>query len=230
MPRLSRSALAVAAASATMALGPVPVASAAPVMPAQATDDCLAQGKVWLVVQDSSGKMLADTCTDVAASGEKLLTGAGLQFTKDAKGQMICTIAGEPATCPTKFDGNFWHYYTAGKDGKWVFSQVGANESKPKAGTMEGWCYGKECTPGKAGQSAPTPSATPTPAAAPASDDKQSPWAWLLLPLALVALGAWYLSRRNRKPAAAPVQHEAVRHDGGQHDSGAHAAPRDERH
>ncbi|MGO4958266.1 hypothetical protein ACTQ49_13525 [Luteococcus sp. Sow4_B9] len=149
--------LATKIASTTAAVALLGLAPAAPALalaeapartlPASQVDDCLSGGKVWLVVQDSKETKLVDKCVDVAPTGEELLTKAGVTIGKDKSGQMICTMEGEPATCPASFDGNFWHYYTAEQGGQWTFSQVGANQSKPKPGTLEGWCYGKECTP-----------------------------------------------------------------------------------
>ncbi|WP_420174586.1 hypothetical protein [Luteococcus sp. OSA5] len=205
LPRLVATAL----AAGTIALAPAAPAlaqvdSPARPMPANQTDDCLEQGKVWLVVQDSKKELLVDKCVEVAETGEKLLSEAGVKTTKDAKGQMICTIEGEPQTCPAAFDGNYWHYYTAQKGGKWTYSQVGADQSKPKAGTLEGWCYGKECTPAMPQQGAASASATDSASTTPGAqkdDVKKSsdPIVSLVVAAIVVGLLAAYFTAKRRK-------------------------------
>ncbi|MEL4358140.1 MULTISPECIES: hypothetical protein [unclassified Luteococcus] len=214
----ARQLVATGAAAATLSLAPLAAVAAplpsdaahapARVLPANQTTDCLDQGKVWLVVQSSKGELMVNKCVEKAASGTELLTSAGVKITKDPKTQMICAMDGEPAACPAKFDGNYWQYYTATKGGKWTFSQVGADQSKPKAGTLEGWCYGKQCTPtmpaldGAAG-TASTSAAPSSPAStAPAQEagKKDTPWATIgVVALLLCAGAAAFLASRRKK-------------------------------
>lgn len=206
MPTTSATLLASAAAALTLSLAPAAAfaADAAParVMPADAVSDCSSQGKVWLVIQDAKGEALVDKCVETAATGEALLTQAGVKTTKDAKGQFICAIEGEPAVCPTKFDGNYWHYYTAAKPGAWTFSQKGADQSKPTAGGMEGWCYGKECTPAKPGTSAAaSAAASPSASAAPAAEEKKGSGMAVTLGVVvglLAFVGAYFALKRKK--------------------------------
>ncbi len=203
VPTTSAKLLASAAAALTFSLAPgaALAADAAParVMPADAVSDCSSQGKVWLVVQDSKGKALVDKCVETAATGSELLTKADVKTTLDPKTKMICTMEGEPAACPTKFDGNYWHYYTAAKPGTWAFSQKGADQAKPVAGGAEGWCYGRECTPAKPGT---TPAATATPSAAPAADEKKSNKGTITTVLVAAIVGglvaAFYVAKRKK--------------------------------
>ncbi|MEL4505089.1 hypothetical protein AAEX63_09690 [Luteococcus sp. H138] len=214
----ARQLVATGAAAATLSLTPLAAVGAplpsdvahapARILPANETSDCLDQGKIWLVVQSSKGDLMINKCVDVAPTGTELLTKAGVKITKDAKGQMICAMEGEPAKCPAKFDGNFWQYYTATKGGKWTFSQLGSDQSKPKAGTLEGWCYGAKCTPtmpaldaaaGTASTSA-APSAPASAAPAQKADKKGTPWATIgVVALLLCAGVAAFLASRRKK-------------------------------
>ncbi|MFT8395418.1 hypothetical protein [Propionibacterium sp.] len=120
---------------------------------------CTDAGKVWLVVSTDTSKVLANECVDNPATGTAALQAANLNITRDPKGQFICTIGDYPETCPTTYD-KFWHYYHATPGGTWQFYQVGSDSSKPEAGSVEGWCYGSDCTPqGAQGISAPASSA-----------------------------------------------------------------------
>lgn len=122
-------------------------------------DECTNAGKVWLVVSTDSDKVLANQCVGNPTTGTAALQAANLAIARDAKGQFICTIGDYPETCPTTYD-KFWHYYHATPGGTWQFYQVGSDSSKPEAGSVEGWCYGSDCTPqGAQGISAPASSA-----------------------------------------------------------------------
>ncbi|GAA1388902.1 hypothetical protein [Luteococcus peritonei] len=195
-----RTALATTAALAALASAPL-AAQAAPMNDAT---DCLDQGKVWLAIQDSKGELLVNRCVEKAATGSQLLTDAGVKVTKDAKG-FVCAMEGEPATCPAKFDGNYWHYWLGTKDGGWKMSEKGADNSVPAAGTLEGWCYGKECSmPAVASLPAATDaSASPSASAeatAPAGESKGTPWGVIttVAVLALAAIAGLVLARRRK--------------------------------
>lgn len=122
-------------------------------------DQCTGAGKVWLVVSTDSDKVLANQCVGNPATGTAALQAANLAIGRDAKGQFICTIGDYPQTCPTSYD-KFWHYYHATAGGSWEFYQVGADSSTPESGSIEGWCFGSDCTPkGAQGISAPASSA-----------------------------------------------------------------------
>lgn len=201
----------VSLAPATLPAQAAPLSQPAPakVMPANTVTDCLGSGKVWLVVQDSKGQLMHNQCVAKGATGESLLKEAGVKLTYDSKTKMICAMDSEPASCPTTFDGNYWQYYTATKGGKWTYATKGASQSVPKAGTLEGWCYGSKCTPtmpsltADVAETTGSASATPSAAAstAPATDQKKSShtgaWVAGLVVLVLAAAGA-VLARRRR--------------------------------
>lgn len=102
---------------------------------------CLTQGQVLVLVVDETGKQLALKCADRPTSGEDALTKSGVPFTKTPGQPMICTISSVPRTCPTKFDGRYWSYWTGVPGKPWTFATKGPAETKPAAGTVEGWCH-----------------------------------------------------------------------------------------
>jgi len=210
-----RTVMASSLAAATLALAPLASASlvsaplvqatlavAAP-MPANDATDCLDQGKIWLAIQNSKKELLVNKCVEKAATGSQVLIDAGVKTTKDAKG-FICAMEGEPAVCPTKFDGNYWHYYQGTADAGWKMSEKGADQSAPAAGTLEGWCYGKECAlPAVAQLPAATDAAaaSASPEASSTSNDaKSTPWGLIttVAVVALAAVAALVLARRRK--------------------------------
>ncbi|GAB2472469.1 hypothetical protein [Xylanimonas ulmi] len=118
---------------------------------------CTTAGDVWLVVGAEDGTVLADECVGTPQTGTAALEAAGLEIARDANG-LICAIGGEPAACPTTFDGRFWQYYSAVPDGQWQFATTGSDDAVPAPGSIEGWCYGDVCAPPKiAGVTEPDP-------------------------------------------------------------------------
>lgn len=124
--------------------------------------DCTSQGKVWLVVQTDQDKTLANQCVGTPATGTAALEAANVSIGRSADGKMICTLGDYPNPCPTTFTGAYWQYYTATSNGSWTYSDKGADDSAPKAGSIEGWCYGASCTPKVDGVQAPSSSAAST--------------------------------------------------------------------
>ena len=120
---------------------------------AQAIGNCLKANKVWVFVITAEDKVLANQCVSSPASGADALKKAGVAVQKSKTG-LICTMNDHPATCPKSFNGQYWAYYHASKAGAtWDFSQKSADQYKPTAGSIEGWCYNKpktkSCTPPK---------------------------------------------------------------------------------
>lgn len=111
---------------------------------------CLQSGQVWLYVVDVDGTVVANQCVGTPPTGEAALQAANVAIGHD-KGGFICSLGGRPNPCPASFDGSFWNYWHASAGDPWVFSPKGANEWKPKPGSIEGWCRNsketKRCTP-----------------------------------------------------------------------------------
>lgn len=107
---------------------------------ANAVGACLDDDQVWLVVVDDEGNVLANQCVGTPESGEAALDTAGLERTVDSDG-FICAIGNHPDPCPETFTGQYWGYYTAAAGEQWGYYEVGADQSEPQPGTIEGWCY-----------------------------------------------------------------------------------------
>lgn len=111
---------------------------------------CLQSGQVWLYIVDVDGTVVANQCVGTPSNGEAALQAANVAIGRD-KGGFICSLGGRPDPCPASFDGSFWNYWHASTGQPWVFSPKGANEWKPKPGSIEGWCRNsketKRCTP-----------------------------------------------------------------------------------
>ncbi|MSS46094.1 hypothetical protein FYJ43_08610 [Cutibacterium sp. WCA-380-WT-3A] len=120
---------------------------------AKAIDDCLKADNVWVFVITEDETVLSNQCVDSPASGAEALDKAGVTVQNNKTG-LICTMNDHPATCPKTFTGQYWAYYHAsGAGAPWEYSQKGADQYKPAAGSIEGWCYNKpktkSCTPPK---------------------------------------------------------------------------------
>jgi len=227
MSHLTRFAVAGFAAALLLAVSPAiahadtmapPSASgsAAPVSldanatpPSGAVANCLDSGSVWLVAITDQGQTLANACVGTPASGTDALTAAGVGIGRDSKG-MMCALGGYPNPCPAVFDGRFWQYYTGSVDTKkWDFYQVGSDDSKPAAGTIEGWCYGETCTPPDialllAGNGQTPAPAGSSPSSAPVTASAKSNSPWLALGLGLVVVAALVLIAIVRSRRDAP--------------------------
>ncbi|WP_418058816.1 hypothetical protein [Pimelobacter simplex] len=102
---------------------------------------CLADGDVWLHVELDRDHVLRSECVGRPATGLEALAAADVQTTEH-KGGYLCTLAREPQTCPSSFNGRYWQYaHAAGADAPWRYSRLGAAEHRPAGGDIEGWCY-----------------------------------------------------------------------------------------
>lgn len=161
-------------------LGVAPAALAAPAtdslparaLPATTPKDCLAAGKVWVYVTYSDGSVLANTCVTEHSTGLAALKAAGVTTGKDSKG-FVCSLDQHPNPCPKAFNGQYWNYYSSTDGKKFTYYQTGADASKPKAGSIEAWCYNKKseksCTPPTLSLTADVPEAGSSSPAAGAS-------------------------------------------------------------
>src|SRR5699024_4178224 len=72
-------------------------------------------------------------------SGRAALEAAGFTPTDSTPG-MICAINSRPDPCPKEFTGAYWSYWY-GEDGEWTASEVGADDTDPAPGEVQGWRY-----------------------------------------------------------------------------------------
>jgi len=117
--------------------------------PVGAVQDCLDGGDVWLVVVTETGDALANGCIGRPATGKDALLHTGLSIGRDASG-FICALGGHPDPCPKSFEaagGAYWQYYTGSATSPWTYATEGPDTLHPAGGTLQGWCYGTECTP-----------------------------------------------------------------------------------
>ena len=126
-----------------------PPATATDAPAAPAWTDCTDQGGVFVVVTSEDGTSIGG-CAGQAASGTAALEAIGVTITRDAT-NFICALNNYPDPCPATFTGKYWQYYQASAAdataGNWAYATVGPDDTKPAAGSVEGWCYGDECLP-----------------------------------------------------------------------------------
>lgn len=174
---------AVGAAALFGAMLAVPVGAVA--APAPAGEACVGDEGVTVVVDftDLGGEIEVACAEGAPDSGREALEAAG--FTpEDSEPGMICTIDDQPDPCPEEFDGNFWSYWHAEAGGDWESYMVGADESEPAPGEIEGWRYstgeeGPQITPAAllgedAGEDGDTGASEDADTGAPAETDDSS--------------------------------------------------------
>ncbi len=182
-----------------LALLPAGTAAAAAAQDKSSTvTACLLAKRTWLHVQTETGEVLRSECVGTPANGLAALANAKVATTK-AKGGYLCTLAGHPKKCPTRFAGQYWQYWTAATVGApWVHSPVGPAKQELSGGTIEGWCYNeakqKYC-------SLPDLQAGERPAErvdlASAQTGARGYWPIAVAVLALAATGLWVRRRRD---------------------------------
>lgn len=104
---------------------------------AQAADACLAAKNVWVLVEDEAGTQSGGCATEFG-TGLQALRSAGFTVTGDS---FITAINGHPASPSGTYYWSYWSGTTAGDDIAWSFSQVGASQSTPVPGTVQGWHF-----------------------------------------------------------------------------------------
>lgn len=80
----------------------------------------------------------------------------------------VCRIDGLPGVdqqdCVGMPPANaYWSYWTASRGGSWTYSAVGAKDSHPVQGTVQGWAFGNAHPPSVPPPAAPQPTSAPTP-------------------------------------------------------------------
>lgn len=100
---------------------------------------CLAARNVWVVVERDTG-LQSGGCATRFATGLEALHSAGFATTGDG---FIRTIGGHPTGDAGEM---YWSYWQAnrpssGTVGRWTYSQLGASQSTPEPGSVEGWRF-----------------------------------------------------------------------------------------
>ena len=177
-------------------------------------EECTSNGGVWVVVANEDWTRAG--CATNPTSGEDALKQAGFDVQYDGSG-FLCQISGFPAECPkTPAMDAYWSYWQAEPEGEaftaWHYATTGPIDSRPAAGTLEGWWFsdgsetpqlptylpgGATAAPGApasaSGSHEPIPSASasatadvpePTPAPAPAQSSGMI--GWIILGAALM--------------------------------------------
>lgn len=125
------------AALCALALGLI-VGAPTPAHAATDAGKCLAEGNVLVVVQADTGPAKTG-CATKFSTGMQALTSAGFSV-EDLSG-FVCRIDGAPGEC--SYDTVWWSYWTRTAAGDkwddWTMSPLGATQSKPVAGSVEGW-------------------------------------------------------------------------------------------
>lgn len=163
----------------------------------------------WVVVQPEADATTATiACATTSSDGVAALRSAG--FTAVGS-DFITQINGLPKNPDfTKNGGFYWAFCTADVDastgaiGKWTYSQVAADQSKPAAGSATGWLLTASMdgcptvTRVAEAEQPATPAATNQPAPATGG----TPWGLLAVGgialIAALALGGWWLKGRSR--------------------------------
>lgn len=212
-----RRTLAALASSAVLGATLVPVVGT-PAAHAAGEDlaTCMANQGVWVIVKDGKSG-----CAMNPANGTAALEAIGVKITWDAKTKMICALDGAHAeSCGAPFTGSYWNYSTGKPGSAFVYSQKGPNDSKPVAGTVEGWAWGEtnaapqmpaaptvttSATPTEPTSATAEPTATATPTAAAESQHTSHDVPWIGLTLAGLAavatlglMGALTTGTRNK--------------------------------
>ncbi|GAB3822613.1 hypothetical protein GCM10028820_33630 [Tessaracoccus terricola] len=161
-----------AAAAVALVAMAVPTGFAA----ADEAGDCLVDGNVWVVVEQGDA-VIAEGCATDFGTGLEALTSAGIAY--EAPGGFVSSIGGEPSD-PGPED--WWSYWSAtpAEDGalEWESYLVGAGESQPEAGTVEGWRLAtswSEQAPPPSLASVEFPAATPSPSPTPSDSPLPTP-------------------------------------------------------
>lgn len=174
--------------------------------PAQA-DACSGKDGVTVVVQTAD-----DTEVECAKgdpkSGAEALEKAGFELTRvTGKPDFICKIGGEPADadCSKMAPATaFWAYFQGGADGKWAFSQKGADQYDPAPGSVEGWRIGK----GDAPTTSPADAAKAVDKDADdskkadadkADEDSSKGWLWALPVIVILLVGGGVVTARRSR-------------------------------
>lgn len=151
---------------------------------------CTEAGNVWVHVETDD--VVDGGCATDFTTGLAALTSAGFDVEASSDG-FLTTINGEPAVRGAE---DWWSYAHSDEDLAWAFYEVGATQSAPVAGSIEGWrlmhTYDQsvstlpttapvdllaevEATPSPSDPASPEPSATASPSASAAPSPSATP-------------------------------------------------------
>jgi hypothetical protein len=112
--------------------------------------------QVGLVVQSAEGNVMTKcvTLNQTNPSGWEVLVAANVDVkgSPSGMGMAVCAIAGvgcPPEDCWCKFNSGenlYWSYWHL-KEGRWVYSNLGASNYPVSQGDVEGWIWGQGQTP-----------------------------------------------------------------------------------
>ncbi|HEY8058388.1 MAG TPA: hypothetical protein VID94_06540, partial [Acidimicrobiales bacterium] len=119
------------------------------------------------------GGVLTRCAPGAPVSGFDALKGAGFSIAEvqNVPG-FLCRIDGKPTVAQDRCVNTppasaYWSYWHAPRGGAWVTSQEGGKTRKPPIGSVDGWSFSDDGSPGAAsppGIAPPKPPATPKPA------------------------------------------------------------------
>lgn len=107
---------------------------------------CAGKKGITVVVDFSKlhGKVRIGCDHNKPSTGLAALRGAGFKYTfVPRRPGFVCTINHRPKNCNGAPTSAYWSYWHASPHGKWKYSTLGAGSFHPKAGSVEGWAFGK---------------------------------------------------------------------------------------
>ena len=143
-------------------------------VPAAAGSDGPCPGKTGVTVvvdyQALGGGIVIRCAPGSPSTGFKALTAAGFRIeeVRNVPG-FLCRINGRPGperdTCVnTPPAAAYWSYWHAARGGTWATSSEGARTRTPPPGSVEGWSFSDDGSPGAASSPGMNPPAKPKPA------------------------------------------------------------------
>jgi hypothetical protein len=135
---------------------------------------CTAPSGVTVVVdfQDLGGGVHVRCAPQPVTNGFEALRQAGIEFATTVRFPgFLCRIAGEPASDPCQTTSPataYWSYWISQRGSTWCYSNQGAGNRTPPAGSVEGWSFSlgrssATAPPPRAGVPAPLPGTAPAP-------------------------------------------------------------------
>lgn len=107
---------------------------------------CTGKKGITVVVDFSKlhGKVRIGCDSKKPFTGLAALKAAGFKYTfVPRQPGFVCTINRSPKKCNGAPTSAYWSYWHASPHGKWKYSTLGAGSYHPKAGSVQGWAFGK---------------------------------------------------------------------------------------